>query len=154
LAEVPLPEEVYRSWYTQGGKATYDAYQSEPLELRERHLNAFFNKQLAYFEDEDNNLYVHAGYDPGRPITEQDAYDLIWTRELWRRQLTASAYHECFIGHTPTWSTSMVPCRRNNVWNLDQGAAYSGKLSLMNARTKEYVQSDVVQKLYPGVKGR
>jgi serine/threonine protein phosphatase 1 len=47
-----------------------------------------------------------------------------------------------------------VPTQRANVWNLDQGTAYGGRLSLLNVRTKEFVQSDVVKELYPGVKGR
>lgn len=49
---------------------------------------------------------------------------------------------------------SAVPCQRANVWNLDQDAAYGGRLTLPNVRTKEFVQSDVVQERYPGVKGR
>jgi serine/threonine protein phosphatase 1 len=79
---------------------------------------------------------------------------VIWDGEVWRGQLPAAGYAECFIGHTPTWPASDVPCQRANVWNLDQGAAYGGRLTLMNVRTKAYVQSDVVQELYPGVQGR
>jgi serine/threonine protein phosphatase 1 len=155
LATQPtLREGVNPGWYQQGGKATYQAYRREPAELRERHFYDFFAQQLPYFEDEANNLYVHAGYNPVQPIAEQEPFQLIWDRELWRGQLPAAGYAECFIGHTPTWPASDVPCQRANVWNLDQGAAYGGRLTLMNVRTKAYVQSDVVQELYPGVQGR
>ncbi|MBX0292072.1 metallophosphoesterase [Hymenobacter sp. HSC-4F20] len=149
---LPL-EQVNRSWYRQGGKATYDAYRRGPAEQMQRHFTRFFGQQLPYFEA-DNTLYVHAGYNPAQPIAAQDPFELIWTRELWRNSLPAQGYTECFIGHTPTWPASLVPCQRANVWNVDQGAAYGGRLTLLNVRTKEFVQSDIVQSLYPGVKGR
>jgi len=152
-AEVPL-EGINLNWYTQGGKATYEAYQQLSPGQRRQHFRDFFSQQRPYFEDEANNLYVHAGYEPSQPIAEQDPFDLLWTRELWRSRFTEVSYAECFIGHTPTWAESKVPCHHRNVWNLDQGAAYSGRLSMMNVRTKEFVQSDIVQELYPGVKGR
>ena len=149
--EVPL-EQAYRIWLRQGGEATYMAYQRGPKEQIQKHFQAFFAHQRPYFEDESGNLYVHGGYDPTVSITKQEPFDLIWNRDLWRYSQKARGYKECFIGHTPTIPESKVPCQRANVWNLDQGAAYSGRLSLMNVRTKEFVQSDVVQELYPGVK--
>jgi serine/threonine protein phosphatase 1 len=154
LATHAAPDGINHSWYSQGGRATYQAYQRGPREQLERHFTAFFGQQLPYFEDEQNNLYVHAGYDPTRPITQQEPFDLIWTRDLWLGGWEALGYTECFIGHTPTWPDSPVPTRRANVWNLDQGAGYSGRLSMLNVRTKEFVQSDPVPGLYPGVKGR
>ncbi|HEX8429428.1 metallophosphoesterase [Hymenobacter sp.] len=146
--------QLNQIWYKQGGKATFNAYLLGPTEQIIRHLHDFFAKQRPYFEDDEGNLYVHAGYDPTVPIAEQEPYELVWTRTLWQYGLEASAYQECFIGHTPTWPASKTPLQRANVWNLDQGAAYGGHLSLMNIRTKEFVQSDAVQQLYPGVKGR
>ncbi|MBC6988349.1 metallophosphoesterase [Hymenobacter sp. BT491] len=151
--QLPLPD-INKIWYLQGGKATYEAYQQVPKSRLQHHFRNFFGKQLPYFEDNLGNLYVHAGYDPELPIAAQDPYDLIWTRSLWRYRKPATGYKECFIGHTPTWPAHLVPCHHENVWNLDQGAAYSGRLSMMNVRTKEFVQSDVVKELYPGVKGR
>jgi serine/threonine protein phosphatase 1 len=154
MATQPKLLELDLSWYTQGGKATYEAYQRYPSQYIQHHFLDFFCQQLPYFEDEAGNLYVHAGYDPTLPIAEQDPYDLAWSRTLWRYGLEATAYKECFIGHTPTWPASMVPFQQANVWNLDQGAAYGGCLSMMNVRTKEFVQSDIVKDLYPGIKGR
>ncbi|GAA4348417.1 metallophosphoesterase family protein [Hymenobacter saemangeumensis] len=154
LATAAPLAHINLSWYAQGGKATYEAYQQLASQERRRHFREFFQRQQPYFVDEANNLYVHAGYNPDRPIEVQDPYDLIWTRRLWREQLAAKTYGECFIGHTPTWPASSTPVQQGNVWNLDQGAAYGGPLTMMNVRTKEYVQSDAVRELYPGVKGR
>jgi serine/threonine protein phosphatase 1 len=44
--------------------------------------------------------------------------------------------------------------QRCNVWNMDTGAAFTGRLSVMDVDTKEFFQSDVVQGLYPGETGR
>jgi len=41
-----------------------------------------------------------------------------------------------------------------NVWNVDTGAAFYGKLTAMDIDTKKFWQSDPVQQLYPNEKGR
>jgi len=41
-----------------------------------------------------------------------------------------------------------------NVWNVDTGAAYNGSLSALDVNTKEILQSDTAQSLYPGETGR
>ncbi len=41
-----------------------------------------------------------------------------------------------------------------NVWNIDTGACFYGKLSCIDIDTKEVFQSDVVQTFYPNEKGR
>jgi len=154
MATQPDFDDLDPLWYMQGGKATYKAYQRFGAEVTQRHFQQFFGQQLPYFTDEYDNLYVHGGYDPEEPIENQEPYTLVWDRELWRTGEIAHGYASCFIGHTPTWPESVVPEQRTNVWNVDQGAAYGGRLTMMNARTKEYVQSDTVRELYPGVKGR
>lgn len=83
-------------------------------------------------------------------------------------------HKEIFIGHTSTtnWicdpdlpefkddkqifkdSEITVPMKRCNVWNLDTGAGFNGKLTIMDIDTKEYWQSPTVSKMYPNEKGR
>jgi serine/threonine protein phosphatase 1 len=41
-----------------------------------------------------------------------------------------------------------------NVWNVDTGVAFYGKLTGMNVDTKTYYQSDLIRTLYPNEKGR
>ncbi|MCK7555386.1 hypothetical protein MKQ70_10370 [Chitinophaga sedimenti] len=41
-----------------------------------------------------------------------------------------------------------------NVWNVDTGAAFMGKISALEIHTKKVIQSDYAWKLYPGEKGR
>ena len=104
---------------------------------------------------------------PGRDRYESNYY---WDRSLWELALATDdriskdsnrypkrlrLYSEIFIGHTPTINyDSMLPMHAANVWNVDTGAAFTGKLTAMNVETKEYWQSEIVQKLYPGEKGR
>lgn len=82
-------------------------------------------------------------------------------------------HKEVYIGHTSTcnWKLKkhypeyndpnqpknnniMVPMKRCNVWNMDTGAGFNGKLTIMDIDTKEYWQSDLVKDLYPNEKGR
>lgn len=82
-------------------------------------------------------------------------------------------HKEVFIGHTSTlnWNVKRkypeyilegqaingaitVPMNRCNVWNLDTGGGFKGKLTAMDIDTKEFWQSDLLSDLYPDEKGR
>ena len=80
-------------------------------------------------------------------------------------------FKEVFIGHTSTtnWSVNEVkvngivmpgnrsidfPMKAANVYNMDTGAGFKGRLTIMNVDTKEYWQSDLLTDLYPNEKGR
>ena len=56
------------------------------------------------------------------------------------------------ISRKGAWKTT--PMFADKVINIDTGAAFNGKLTIMNAETLEYWQSDTVQELYPNEKGR
>jgi serine/threonine protein phosphatase 1 len=64
-------------------------------------------------------------------------------------------FQEIYIGHTPTTNYDVgIPMQGCNVWNIDTGAAFKGKLSLMDVDSKKFWQSDPVFSLYPGETGR
>jgi serine/threonine protein phosphatase 1 len=80
-------------------------------------------------------------------------------------------HKEVYIGHTATkqWKVKLhlpeskfqkvgegihVPMNRCNVWNLDTGGGWAGKISIMDIDTKQFWQSDFVYELYPEEKGR
>ncbi len=64
-------------------------------------------------------------------------------------------FDEIFIGHTPvTRIGKEKPVNIANVWNVDTGAAFKGKISAVEISTKEIWQSDPVYKLYPDENGR
>jgi serine/threonine protein phosphatase 1 len=64
-------------------------------------------------------------------------------------------YKEIYIGHTPLSKIGKTePHRAANVWNIDTAAAYKGPLTILDADTKEFWQSDAVCSFYPGEQGR
>lgn len=116
------------------------------------------------YHEEDGRLFVHGGYDWKTPVKEQDPQGLMWDRHLfgsaytWEKtgQSGLKQHTEVFIGHTSTSriDPELRPVRLDRVWNLDQGAGFEGKLTLINVETKEYFQSDLVSDLYPKERGR
>jgi serine/threonine protein phosphatase 1 len=159
-----------RTWLAHGGKETADSYALLTDDKREQHLS-FFKNMLNYYIDESNRLFIHAGFSSVHGPTHE-VYDsnYKWDRTLWETALAMDPkidkksffypkrlklFSEIYIGHTPTlYFDSYEPMRAINVWNLDTGAAFYGKLSIMDVETKQFWQSDIVQDLYPGEMGR
>jgi len=158
------------TWLSHGGKGTVESYGRLSAAERKEHLT-FFESLYNYYIDEHNRLYIHAGFSSMHgPAHERYTSNYSWDRTLWEMAITMDKrirkdsrlypkrlllYKEIYIGHTPTLNYGVdVPMQGCNVWNLDTGAAYYGRLSAMNVDTKEVIQSDVVRKLYPKEKGR
>ena len=138
----------------EGAFLTNLTYFDIPFSHRE-----FFAKMKPYFIDPDNRLFIHAGLDRKKPIEEHSINTLLWDRELFKQALSHSEkdkpfkikgdYTEVYIGHTTTenWN-KITPMKAANIWNLDTGAGWTGKATIMNIDTKEYWQSDIVTDLY------
>jgi len=158
-------------WVGQGGRATMDSYRTKWAHLDgvdeyfvpEEHIK-LLRDSYAYYK-EDNNIFVHGGFNPAKPIEKQDVNDLVWDRDLFksahdkhyggRKNLKFGKYDNIFIGHTTTETyNSLEPLHYCNVYNLDTGAGWSGKLTIMNVDTKQYFQSDLTPSLYPKIQGR
>lgn len=162
--------ELHPAWLVNGGASTVESYIPMSAEKRKTHWK-FFHRLKNYFIDESNRLIVHAGFaSPKGPAHEHPASNCCWDRTLWEYAMLIDGrlgidpdeyparfrlFIEIFIGHTPTiiWDSD-VPMRCCNVWNIDTGAAFTGKLSAIDADSKQVWQSDTVQKLYPGEVGR
>lgn len=145
-------------WVEQGGLATMEAYsQREWRAKKGEHLD-FLMKGRLKFLDEENRLFVHAGIDPRVPLDQQVETDLVWDRMLFDLVDGVPDYKEIFIGHTVTLTEGTdKPLQfgeKDNIWRLDTGAGYYGKLTIMDVETKEYWQSDPVTELYPDEPGR
>lgn len=128
----------------------------------------FFRNQLHYYVDKDNNCFVHGGFNRHHTMEQnekEEAYQFWWDRDLWYSALShkqvdakfkmVEDFKEVFIGHTTTetWGKD-TPMQAANIWNLDQGAGWSGKLTIMDLETHNYYQSDKVSDLYPDQRGR
>lgn len=157
-------------WRQHGGESSIKAYQNVSDATRQKHIKFFENLQ-PYYLDEQKRLFVHAGFSNLKGVDYEYFTNFFWwDRTLWElalatdKQLSVSEsayparlkiYHEIFIGHTPTTHFGeTVPMNRQNVWNIDTGAAFDGKLTIMDVNSKQFWQSDCLQDLYPDEKGR
>lgn len=148
----------------------------------ERHTK-FFRTQLNYYIDEQNRGFVHGGFISKRGLGHEPyESNYFWDRDLWQLAMRnhkinkiigfettdpeeseeakahATRYfkhEELFIGHTSTvnWNTDK-PMHYCNIWNLDTGGGFKGKITVMDVNTKEYWQSDLLPELYPDEYGR
>ena len=142
-------------WLTQGGDNTVASYADKGMPPAHVELLQNAHPYLEW----DNRLFVHGGFDPGKPLPEQSLETLIWDRNLindaWKKYRRGedhryTQFKEIFLGHTPTQLFNLSrPLKVCNVWDMDTGAGWAGRLSIMDVRTKEYWQSDSVQSLYP-----
>lgn len=157
-------------WLAHGGIATKDSYLKAGKENWNKHLEFYQALENTYI-DEDNRLYLHAGYTNLKGIDYEYFEQLFyWDRTLWELAKALNPnliegdkdfpqrlnnYREIFIGHTPISKTGHAePQNGANVWNVDTGAAFKGPLTIMDVNTKQFWQSDPVHLLYAGEKGR
>lgn len=158
------------TWLFHGGEQTVKSYQTAAPETKQVHLQ-FFERMPYYHIDDSNRLFIHAGFTSMHgPQKEFHSSNFSWDRTLWEMAITMDKriqkdsllypkrlklFEEIYIGHTPTlYYNEDVPMQGCNVWNVDTGAAFTGKLSMMDVDTKQYWQSVAVKKLYPGEAGR
>ena len=157
-------------WTQQGGQATLDSYIRTGQVMDDNHKN-FWNSQVDYYIDEENRLFVHAGFDltygfkwsKTAGVGIHRATELHWNRNLaefneksWGKKAIShlDEFKEIFIGHTAHQTLSFNGPGKRNIWNIDTGAGWDGKLTIMDVNTKEYWQSDKVKTLYSDEKGR
>jgi serine/threonine protein phosphatase 1 len=144
-------------WVHQGGLATMESYDFDWKSVPRAHIDLIGNA-LPYFIDENNNIYVHGGFNPRVPIEKHKTEFLTWDRTLvkYARTHTIKKYNHVFVGHTTTQLIDRSisrPITMNNLTMMDTGGGYIGRLSLMNVDTMEYWVSDMQVPYYePGVK--
>ncbi|HEU4497048.1 MAG TPA: metallophosphoesterase family protein [Flavobacterium sp.] len=157
-------------WFKHGGKITMQKYSLLGSEEKQPHIE-FLKTLENYYTDTQNRLFVHAGF-TNMNGAEHEFFPkmFFWERTLWETALSLdpalpadspfypqrfTIYEEIFIGHTPvTRIGQTVPVNRANIWNVDTGAAFRGPLTILDADTKQFWQSDPLYKLYPDEKGR
>ncbi|UAY51829.1 metallophosphoesterase [Ferruginibacter albus] len=161
---------VNELWFSSGGEATIKSYAGITKTKKKQHIN-FLERLRDYYVDDDNKLFIHAGFSSLRgPQHERYPANYTWDRTLWEmaiamdKSLPVSSpffpkrlqlFNEIYIGHTPTVKYKIdVPIQAYNVWNIDTGAAFKGKLSAINVQSKQFWQSKPVFSFYPNEHGR
>ncbi len=110
------------------------------------------------FANGNGRIFVHAGINLKLNMAQQDKEFLVWDRNLMneayiKHQLDPlyrfGPYREIFIGHTPTQVFhSLKPMHMCNLWAMDTGAGWTGKLTIMDVDSKKFWQSDLATDLY------
>ncbi len=141
-------------WTSQGGENTIRSYGGGPMPAA--HID--FLKKGQLWLELGSQLFVHGGFNPDLPLSKQKAEKLMWDRDLldtaWRKHAIDSDYKfgpytDVFLGHTTTeLYDSLEPIHACNIWALDTGAGWSGKLTMMDIKTKKYHQSDLTTSFY------
>lgn len=162
-------------WTEQGGLATLESYNYKVNKTHRDWLNS-----LPYYIELDGMLFIHGGYDPIVSIEKQDVNDLMWDRVLIRNRLydylmgemgdSIAPYKKVIVGHTQTSAFSYFmnnwvwpdkkeiditkPFHYKDVWDIDTGAGWQGRLTVMDIDTEEYWQSEPTKVLYPNEQRR
>lgn len=157
-------------WVDHGGDETLNSYQGFTRNEKLIHLRFFENLKLYHISNK-NQLFIHAGFTSKKGV-EKEAHTSAFyhDRTLWEKAYNKDksahkngfkmpkrlkCYSEIYIGHTPTLNFhSDMPMEALNVWNVDSGAAFTGKLSALDVHSKQIFQSDSLMSLYPNEKGR
>ena len=159
-------------WTSQGGQATLDSYVRTGHLVEKSHRD-FFNNLEDWHIDKDNRLYIHGGWAYREDKFPNSAtyktsvgLECHWDRTLLAGAASASKggryndnvfnatkdFKEVFIGHTAT--KDHLPLQLCNLWDIDTGCGWSGKLTAIDVSTKEFWQSDFSKDLYPEERGR
>ena len=158
------------TWFKHGGEATVIAY-SKVTEAKKKTHIAFLRSLQDYYLDDQNRLFIHAGFTNMNGVTYEYFPKLFyWDRTLWETALALdetidksnvtypkrfTLYKEVYIGHTPTTRIGeTIPIHKACVWNIDTGAAFKGPLTILDVDSKEFWQSEPLPNLYPTEKGR
>ncbi|WP_028782464.1 metallophosphoesterase family protein [Thalassobacillus devorans] len=119
--------EAMELWKMNGAASTLESYQGKRGELKED--QQWMEKNLELYYETDDYIFVHAGLEPEIPIKKQDEDTMLWTRHTDRIGLGKTVVH----GHTPVKDIIYY----EDQIDIDTGAAYGGKLTLLELPTHE-----------------
>lgn len=158
-------------WFLQGGKSTIESL-GRYKEQDPKYLE-FLKKGKLYYTINDGEgdikIFAH-GNIPSKVfnLDKCDSYSFIWDRWLIQKAARRrnnqkwidKRFSEIYLGHSQVQylmsseEHQNKPQKMTNLWAMDTGAAYKGKVSLLDIDNKTLYQSDFVCKYYPDEKGR
>lgn len=142
------------------GKNTFDGKYGSDITIeawnvmskkKQDYLNTNYLLKMKAFYKNNDNIFVHGGFNNEKPLAQQDMQDLCTDRNLWEVAMvtpganklpTKDFYSHIYIGHTPTTFYNFTdPMYRHGIWNLNTGCGRGGKLTIMDIASKEYWQA-------------
>lgn len=99
-----------------------------------------FIKELGFFHETEDTIFVHAGVQPGRLVQETDSYTLIWIREEFYEVYEGEK--TVVFGHTPAFllrgeDRNDIYFGDNNIIGIDGGAVYGGQLNCLELPSRK-----------------
>ncbi|MGG0185912.1 metallophosphoesterase family protein [Bacillus rhizoplanae] len=108
-------------------------------EVLEQHIE--FIKELDHYIETDDYIFVHAGVQPMTPVSETDAYTLMWIRDEFHNGYTGEKV--VVFGHTETKilhgnnENCSVYFGNNRIIGIDGGAVYGGQLNCLELTSQK-----------------
>lgn len=131
-----IDESAAPVWFANGGDATLESYDIDPLDSYERarrqldrllpHRHRALLESLVLSHSEGDYFFVHAGVKPGVALERQRREDLLWIRGEF---LHSEADHGKVVVHGH--SITAEPEIRSNRIGIDTGAYASGRLTCL-----------------------
>jgi len=155
--EIWLQQGGINTLTSYGAKCIEAEYTSDKSKVDTTNLNIpvthqeFFNKGMYYYI-QDNMLFVHGGINPKiHDMENQSKTLMLWDRDLinWcKKGNKIPKYDKVFIGHSTTQIIMndleyCKPVKFNNLFMIDTGAGWNGKLTIMDINTEKYWQSKI-----------
>ena len=123
-----------------GGKQTLSSY-GLPVEARQKEITrvvpqahlAFFEGLPLHWEDR-HAIYVHAGLQPGRHLSQQNAQWCLWAREKF-------LHSSCDFGKPVIFGHTVFdkPYMAEDKIGIDTGAVYGGRLTALLLPALEFI---------------
>ncbi len=125
-----------------GGIQTLNSYGINPETEKKENIQTIlppahisFLENLPMLYEDQHAIYVHAGLQPGRPLSQQDDQWCLWARDAFIFSSWDFGKPVIF-GHTPFDE----PLVQANKTGIDTGAVYGGKLTALILPDMEFIQ--------------
>ena len=120
--KITQSQDDIEHWLLSGGISTYDNYGDYPAIFN---THGKFLDSLKLYHIEQNYMFVHAGINPKKELSEQTKDDLLWIREEFLDNSHNLPYKIIF-GHTPF----IEPLILNDKIGIDTGCGKEKDLPL------------------------
>ena len=126
-------------WLGFGGDRTLESYGiTDPNAFPKDHIT--FLRSCRLFHETDSTLFVHAGYWPNLPLSEQPLTALLWEPLLPDRAARHYSGKTAIVGHTPQRNGRILDL--GFVKCIDTNCYKGGWLTALEAKTGHYWQAN------------
>lgn len=158
IAAVDNKPDEWKRWERAGALSTLESYNSsiKSMELPESDEfkeHVAFIREMDYFYEQDNYIFVHADIRPDILFEENERHTFLWIRKLFYEKY--SDYKTVVFGHTPD---SIIRKKKNhniyfgenNIIGIDGAATYGGQLNCLElpSRKTYHVRKKCLSKIF------